>query len=249
MTKEAIHSRLQNKIGHLFLNRPESRNAITKAMWLAIPELMAELEKNGAEILVLEGAGDSFAAGADVTELKDLESMEDVQSNWDAIAHALNYIYSTKLPTIAAIDGACMGGGCLVANACDLRYASKRSRFAIPIAKLGITLDDVNLGRLSSLVGVSKAKELIFRGNVFTAAEAQTWGLVNDVFENYEFASRLNTVLAEISANATGSIREAKASFTRIVKFEDNAENREAVLASYLRSDFKSRIKWAFGKD
>lgn len=245
MSKEFIYSKLQGRLGHIFLNRPDSRNAINKEMWLALPNLMDELEKSGAEVFVIEGTGDAFAAGADINELRELNTAEEVQENWSAIANGLNHVANAALPTIAAVDGVCMGGGCLLAIACDLRYASKRSRFAVPITKLGIALDDVNLGRLSSLVGLAKAKEIIFRGNILTSAEALACGLTNEVFENYEFASRLNNIINEILMNSSSSIRDAKSSFKRIVKFEENEQNNESVLGSYMRSEFKSRIKMA----
>ena len=244
-----IGRRLEGRIGRLTLNRPESRNAISKQMWLDIPAALTALANDGAEILVIEGAGDSFAAGADIMELKELENLADVKDNWGAIAQALDFLYECKLPVIAAIDGPCMGGGCLLASACDLRYASRRSKFAVPIAKLGIALDDANLGRLAALVGLAKAKELVFRANVITAGEAESIGLINAVFEDSEFDAQFAKVLSEISANSMLSIKEAKASFARLFDFGKNGREQESVLRSYLGEDFRKRIKRALSKE
>lgn len=244
-----ISSRLEGRIGRLTLDRPESRNAISKQMWLDIPAVIAELERGGAELIVIEGAGDSFAAGADIMELKDLENESDVQSNWEAIAEALNFIYALKLPSIAAIDGPCMGGGCLLACACDLRYASRRSKFAVPIAKLGIALDDANLGRLASLVGVGKAKELVFRAQIVSASEAESIGLINATFDDHEFNEKIAEILSQICANSLLSIQQAKESFSRLFEFSKNADNEGSVLRSYLGEDFRNRIKRALNKE
>jgi len=247
-TYQNIELSLVDGIGRIALNRPESRNAISRQMWLDIPSCMHDLKNDDADLIVIEGVGESFAAGADIAELKDIEGMESARENWSAISDSLNFVYEFPLPTIAAIDGPCLGGGCLLACACDLRYASQRSSFAIPVAKLGIALDDANLSRIAVLIGVARTKELIFRAKTLNAEEAALWGLVNEVFSGSEFAARLLFILSEIKANSTTSILESKASFRRIFSSLLNSDNIEAVLASYLGDDFRQRIRTAFKK-
>lgn len=246
---EDIYSTLHDGIGEIVLNRPASHNAVSREMWLAIPDLMKDLQKQSAELIVLKGAGRSFAAGADITELQELDDLDSAQKNWSAIANALDFIYRHELPVVAAIDGACLGGGCLLACACDLRYASDRSSFSVPIAKLGIVLDDANLGRLASLVGVSRAKELIFRARKISASEALNWGLITDLFPVSEFDSAVAKVLAEIKANSPASIKEAKGSFARFLDFMQDPLNQEAVVRSYLLPDSQRRIQRALSKE
>lgn len=243
-----IELSLIDGIGRIALNRPESRNAISRQMWLDIPACLHDLKNNDAELVVIEGVGESFAAGADIGELKDIEGIESARENWSAISHSLNFVYEFPLPTIAAIDGPCLGGGCLLACACDLRYATQRSTFAIPVAKLGIALDDANLSRVTALIGASRSKELIFRAKTLNAEEALFWGLVNEVFSSTEFAARLLFILSEIKANSTTSILESKASIKRILSPLQSSENLEAVLASYLGEDFRQRIQEALKK-
>lgn len=239
---------LKEGIGSLVLNRPESRNAITKQMWLDIPRKLQELEKQGARIVVIEGANGAFAAGADIMELKDIETLEDASSSWSAISAALNFVADFSLPVVAAIDGPCLGGGCLLACACDLRYASHRSSFAVPVARLGIALDDANLFRLSNLIGSARAKELIFRARVLSAEEAYSWGLVNEVYAEQEFAAMKLFILAEIIAGSPLTLKETKASFNRIFGGVAGA-NTEQVVASYLGEDFSERIAQALKKN
>lgn len=239
---------VKDGIGRLLLNRPESRNAISKQMWLDIPQCLSELRSAGAVVIVFEGNGDCFAAGADIMELKDIEDTEAAGSAWSAIASALDFVYNFDLPTVAAVDGPCLGGACLLACACDLRYASHRSSFAIPVARLAIVLDDASLARLSNLLGLARAKELIFRARVLNAEEAYSWGLVNEVFAGPEYAARLLFVLSELVGNSPLTIKESKASFRRIYGINAVGNNEEVVLSSYLSADFRKRIQQVLKK-
>lgn len=242
MEKNEIVSQLSEHIAFVSLNRPDARNAISKQMWLQIPQEVQKLVENGAKVIVFEGVGEAFAAGADLDELKDLKTFEDAESNWNAIAGALDSVYSCPIPTIAAIDGACMGGGLLLACACDLRYASARSILGLPIARLGIVLDDINLGRLASIIGVARAKEMVYRAQTITAALALSYGLVTDVFEDSTFIRQIGQAVGEILKNSAISISEAKASFARYSSLAPNMDNERAVVTSYLAPDFLDRI-------
>ncbi len=256
-TKKSLHKTIKwhiaqegkSRIGHLVLNRPEAKNAISKQMWIAIPRCFEELRTAGANIIVIEGSGGSFAAGADIAELKGLENIEDVRSNWYAIANTLDFVYHFDLPVIAAINGPCMGGGCLLASACDLRYASDSSSFSVPVAKLGIALDDANLLRLSALIGSARTKEIIYRACVLSAREAESWGLVNRVFPQQKFASMLKKIVSEIAANSLFSIKSAKESLASLNNGSSiEKRNESTVIESYMSEDFKRRIKRALTK-
>lgn len=247
---EHIQSKMVGYIGYVLLNRPDRHNAINRQMWLDIPGCMQALMKAGARLLVLQGAGDAFAAGADLYELQNITELHQAKVNWDAIMQALEFVHCLQVPTIAAIDGSCLGGGCLLASSCDLRYASKRSRFSVPIAKLGLSLDDTTLARLAALIGIARTKDLIFRARVLDAEQAYSWGLVNEVFENENFDEQIQKICAEISENSHLSMMEAKASFTRFMPLAtNNSENDQIVIASYLGPDFKARLDRALRKD
>lgn len=247
LTSPYLESRISNHVGFVLLNRPENHNAISRQMWLDIPSHMQSLMKQGARLIVLQGAGGAFAAGADVFELKNIENLEEAKINWEAIAQTLEFVHSFSLPTIAAVNGSCLGGGCLLAASCDLRYASLRSRFSVPIARLGLVIDDVTLARLSALIGLSRTKDLVFRARVIDAEQAHVWGLVNEVFPDQNFDQDIQNVCKEILDNSHLSIMEAKASFSRFTSLtSSNSENEELVVASYLGPDFKDRLSRLF---
>lgn len=248
MTQKQLNQNLYQGIGRIIINRPESRNAISKEMWLAIPKIMEDLQSRGARVIVFEGSQDFFAAGADLWELQNIKTAEDAKENWQAIANCLDYVAEFALPTIAAIDGPCLGGGCLLACACDLRYASRRSTFSVPIAKLGIVLDQANLSRLCRQIGTVRTKELIYRAMVLNAEEAMNWGLINAVFFEQEFAAMIEFTVSEIIACSPVSICETKKSLLKINNNEQDDGHEEKVLASYLSDEFKSRLAGALKK-
>lgn len=136
---------VQDSVGRLILNRPNVHNAISRQMWEAMPAKLEALKQRGAKVVVVSGQGNSFAAGADFKELAQIKDYSHARENWYAIANCLNAVAQFSLPTIASIHGNCMGGGLLLALACDLRFASESASFALPVAKLGIVLDDENL--------------------------------------------------------------------------------------------------------
>ncbi len=176
---EHIHTELSGSAGYLIINRSESQNAMTKAMWDAIVPSLEELKNWGARVIVIKGSGSAFCAGADLNELSQIEGEEAASEQWNSIKYALDELKAFALPTVAMINGACMGGGCLLAMACDLRYAAKPARFSIPIARLGIVLDDSNILRLISLVGPAVASEMLYTGVSISSAEAEMVGLIN----------------------------------------------------------------------
>lgn len=242
MENNQIVSQISEQIAFITINRPNARNAISKQMWLQIPAELIKLQENGAKVVVFEGVGEAFAAGADLDELRQLSNFEEAESNWKAISSALDAIYTCSLPTIAAIDGPCMGGGLLLACACDLRYASARSIFSLPIARLGIVLDDVNVSRFASIIGVARAKELIYRSQTITAALALSYGLLNDVFDESDFIRAIGQAVGEILKNSPMTISEAKASLARYSELSHNMDNERAVVTSYLSPDFLERV-------
>lgn len=228
-------------IGQLIIDRPESANALSRAMWEAVPEALARLAALGAEVVVLRGAGSAFASGADLSELKSLDSRGQAAELWLAIFSALSAVASSPAVTIACIDGPCFGGGCLLAVACDLRYASTRSVFGIPVARLGIVLDDETVARLVALVGPGFARELLLRGHTVDHATASRMGLVNAVFGEAELALEVDRIAGEIRSNSPESIRQSRESIARALQSKPSRCHYD-VVSSYLSSDFRSRL-------
>lgn len=246
---EHIHTEMSGSAGYLIINRPESHNAMTKAMWDAIVPALEELKNWGAHVIVIKGTGKAFCAGADLTELAQIDGEETANEQWNSIKYALDELKAFALPTVAMINGACMGGGCLLAMACDLRYASKPARFSIPIARLGIVLDDSNILRLISLVGPAVASEMLYTGVSISSAEAEMVGLINRALDPEDLPLYINEICNAIYENGTASIFEAKCSIARILSHAHpegalaSFDDQTRVVESYLSADFQERIR------
>lgn len=197
----------------VLLNRPQRRNAVTSAMWQRLPALAAELEADASvRVALLRGAGqEAFSAGADISEMEaTMAHPERMRSMQDAVQIAQDGWARLTLPTIAVIHGACVGGGCGLALACDLRLAADDSVFAIPPAKLGLVYSLADTKRLVDLVGPSFAKEMLFTGRRVSAREAYDCGLVNHVLPAAQLDSAARELALAIASNAQSSVRGAK---------------------------------------
>jgi len=168
-------------VATLTIDNPERRNALTGAMWDSFSPLLAELAHDDAvAALVVRGAGADFSAGADITDLEQILRDPEAGDGGHVTAgeHALA---SFPKPTIAAIDGFCVGGGWELAGACDIRLASERSTFGVTPARLGILYPLTGMTRLVQVAGPAVAKHLILSGELVDAATAARWNLVSRV--------------------------------------------------------------------
>ncbi len=168
-------------IAELVLNRPHKRNAFTQAMWAALPALLDGIAKD-CRVLVVRGAGDAFASGADISEFAEVYATPERGAAYSRqIAAALDALAAFPHPTIAMIRGACVGGGCGLALACDLRFADESARFAITPAKMGLIYPFNDTKRLVDTVGAPMARDMLFSARTLDAAEALACGLANRV--------------------------------------------------------------------
>ena len=222
MTLRLIHD---GPVVRLRIDRPDKRNAFTQAMWASLPGLLDEaLELRGVRLLLLESAAPGmFCAGADIAEL--LANRADtgwLAANQAAINATQHRLARFPLPTLAFVDGDCVGGGCGLAIACDMRVATPRARMGITPAKLGLVypLHDVKL--LVDLVGPGQARRMLFSGELLCADEALRIGLVEAV------AEAPDALVAPILANSTHSTRVIK-DFVRRVLDGQVAEDAESL--------------------
>jgi len=201
-------------IARITINRPERRNAISSAMWQELEAIAARLNGDAAiKVVVITGAGDAaFSAGADILEMQQAlsdpprmkvmqQAVLDAQVAWERL----------PMPTLAVIRGACTGGGCGLALACDLRLATPDAFFAIPPAKLGLAYSLADTKRLHDLVGPSRAKEILYTGRRILAEEALSLGLINEIVAAEALEERAVSLAREIADNAGNSVRAAKA--------------------------------------
>jgi enoyl-CoA hydratase/carnithine racemase len=201
-------------IATLTLNRPEKRNAITVAMWEALPRVLAPLGADaGVRVVVVRGAReDAFASGADISEFERVRSGAAAARAYSAlVATAERSLADFPIPTLAMIHGFCVGGGLVVALACDLRWTSVTGRFGITAARLGIVYGSGATRRLASAVGPSHARDLLFSGRLVDAEEARMMGLVNRVCPSQELERETYAYAARIAEQAPLSQRGAKA--------------------------------------
>jgi enoyl-CoA hydratase len=230
----------------LTLNRPEVRNAIDRQMidelGRALDEIRADPE---ARALIVTGAGEkSFAAGADIAELRDrtvLDALERINVD------LFRKIEEHPLPSIAAIRGYALGGGCELAMACDLRVAGRGAKLGQPEVGLGILPGAGAIQRLPRLVGIGRAKELIYTGRIIDAAEAQAIGLVNHVVDDAEVMDAARRIARTIAEQGHLAVRLAKqainANFGPERRFETLDVLGQAVL---FESEDKHRRMTAF---
>jgi enoyl-CoA hydratase len=232
-------------IGRLIINNPQRRNAFSFAMWQALPSLLADFVADGAiRVVIVKGAGGkAFSAGNDISEFKERRSTKAQIAEYEAVtARAYQTLVSLSKPTIAMIEGYCIGGGLEVALLCDLQIAADTARFAVTPARLGLgyKYDDVRL--LVSNVGPKYAKEILFTARQFNAAEAQQMGIVNRVVPAAGLAAFVDEYAQIIADNAPLSIRAAKQIVGESVKDPDRADRelcQRLVDACHASADYK----------
>jgi enoyl-CoA hydratase/carnithine racemase len=224
-------------VAWVILDRPARRNAVTAAMWSELARIFAELSATDeARVIVLTGTGDHFCAGADISEFGEARTgtaaAQAYERDVDACAAT---IASSPKPTIAAIRGFCLGGGCGLAMACDFRLADRTARFGIPAARLGIVYGVPDSRNLLSLVGLANAKRILFTAQRFDALEAARIGFVDEVVDAaLEEATR--AFAATLAENAPLSIAGAKLILTALANGEVGAR-RAAIDAAVERSN------------
>jgi enoyl-CoA hydratase/carnithine racemase len=192
------------------LNRPSKRNAVTLPMWKDIARLFGEL--GGDETVrsvVLTGAGGNFSVGADISEFESVRDNIALSAEYEvAVDAATEAIAGVAKPTIAVVDGFCLGGGCHLAMACDFRFAKTGATFGIPAARLSIVYGFRSTRRLLALVGLTQAKRILFLGERFDAAEAVRIGMADGCSDDpTAIAERMAATLAD---NAPLSVAGAK---------------------------------------
>jgi enoyl-CoA hydratase/carnithine racemase len=224
-------------IARILIDRPEKRNAFNQAMWLQVPLLVAEAVADSAVrvITLASSTPGMFCAGADIAEL--LANKDDADwraANQAAINAAQFELTRAAKPVIAFVDGDCVGGGCGLALACDIRVSTARSRFGITPAKLGLVypLHDTKL--LVDLVGPGQAKRMLFTGALLTAEEALRIGLIEMLEED---ADDLAQIISGASAHSTHGIK----GFVRRIldgQAADDAETLAAFAQAFTLPDF-----------
>ncbi len=219
-------------VARLLIDRPDRRNAMTQAMWEALPVLVGQaMADDAVRVLILASATPGlFCAGADINEFAACSAQADWRVANQAAIRASQYALAhAPKPVIAAIDGDCVGGGCGLAIACDLRIAAPGARLGITPAKLGIVYSLFDSKLLVDLVGPARAKRILYTGALHGADEALSIGLIEEIAPDPLAAAY--TLARTIAANAQHSVRSSKAIVRRIL--EGQADDDATTLALF----------------
>src|SRR5262245_13351603 len=197
-------------IATVTLDRPAKRNAVSLAMWRRLGELIAELgQRDDVRAIILTGAGGHFCAGADISEFAQVRADAHSGRAYEAVNEATTLgVRDCRKPTIAAISGYGMGGGCALALACDLRVGDGSTRMGIPAARLGVVYGELDCALLYRQVGLANAKRVLFTGRPFAAAECLAMGLLDIVADSALGGAK--ALAAEIVGNAPLSLGGSK---------------------------------------
>ncbi|KCZ90054.1 enoyl-CoA hydratase/isomerase family protein [Hyphomonas johnsonii] len=244
MSQPSIRFEIREPFGEIILNKPDKRNALSVDMWAAIPELIERAVAAETVKIVLIHGGDAgaFAAGADISEFPTIYSTpESAAAAGETIEAALGAVETCPKPVIAAIEGACVGGGTSLAMAADLRVAGETARFGITPAKLGIVYPVGDTRRLVAAMGAARAKDVLLTGRIFDAAEAATLGLLNRTVPAGSALAGARELGEAIAANSQWSARAIKQMVAGVTAGwdETSAEAQALFLAGFASEDFK----------
>src|ERR1700751_3009649 len=205
---------LRDGIGRITFNRPQARNAFTFQMYERLAEICEGANGDSTlKALILTGAGDkAFAAGTDINQFRAFATPQDAIDYEARNDRVLGVLEQCRVPTIAAITGACTGGGAGIAACCDLRIGTKTTRIGFPIARtLGNCLSMSSISRLAALIGPARVKDLIFTARLIGAEEAASIRLLNEVVEDVPVLERRVDELAKlIAGNAPLTLHATK---------------------------------------
>ena len=244
---EDIRYDVADGIGRIVFDRPGQRNALTFAMYARLRDICETVPEDGSvKAIVLRGAGDrAFAAGTDMTEFRGFSTARDAheyEATADAVFTALE---RCPVPTVAAIAGACTGGGGAIAAACDIRLCDARLKFGFPIARtLGNCLSVANLARLSSLIGQGRVREMLFTARLVGAEEAERIGLVSEVLPDAEAVfARADELARTLAGHALLTLRATKEALRRLRVDGPGADDSDLVEMCYMSDDFREGME------
>ncbi len=229
----------------LTVNRPGKRNALNLEVLDAFHHALGELERDRAlRVLIVTGAGGTFVAGADIAELRDRDAADALDSLNGTL---MNRVEAFPVPVVAAVQGFALGGGCELALACDLRVVGRSARLGQPEVGLGIVPGAGATYRLPRLVGLGRAKELIYTGRILDAAEALDLGLANRVVDDDRVLDEALALAAEIASRGAAAVRLAKLALNAQRTGQEAGQALERAAQAYLyETEDKRRRMTAF---
>ena len=240
-TTQDLLFEVSGSIARITINRPEARNAFTFEMYEKLGQACESVSRDDAvKALVITGAGDkAFSAGTDISMFRDFKRPEDAIGYETFMERILGGLERCRVPTIAAIAGACTGGGGVIAACCDLRIGTASTKFGFPIARtLGNCLSVRNLARLSALIGAQRVKDMIFTARLMEADEGLRIGMLTGlVKDRAELDARVEALAQSIAGFAPLTLRGTKEALRRLHAAE--APDQDLILMCYMSEDFR----------
>ncbi|MBI4516914.1 MAG: enoyl-CoA hydratase/isomerase family protein [Deltaproteobacteria bacterium] len=232
----------------VIINRPQARNAMTRAVWQGLAEQLPALGSDPAiRVVIIRGAGDeAFISGADISEFPAIRADAAMTAQYDQVtAAAWLAIAALPQPVIAMINGLCFGGGCSVAVACDLRFAAEHARFAVPAARLGLAYPLEAIARLLQVVGPGAAAEILLSARTLDAGEALGVGLVNQIVARNEIEAWTRDYALRMADNAPLTLAAHKLAIHELLKpagQQDRAAVRAAMARCFNSADYQEGV-------
>jgi enoyl-CoA hydratase/carnithine racemase len=227
LATDRMIAEVEGAIGWLTFNNPARRNAVSFEMWEAMGAAIDAFEQNPAvRVVVLRGAGDAaFVSGADISQFAERRASAENVKAYDAVSdRSSRALTECSKPTIAMIQGWCIGGGVGIAVSCDLRIAADDAKFGVPAARLGLGYQAGGVKKLLDLVGIAFTKEIFFTARHFSADEAKAMGLVNRVVAKAELEGLVREYCATIAQNAPLTIHALKRTVTELARTSPAAD-------------------------
>ena len=244
-TEGQVHCMIEGAVAHVVFDRVAAHNAMTWHMYEQL-EAICERIKRSVEIraVTFRGAGGrAFVAGTDIQQFLSFSTAEDGVAYERRIETVLGKVDRLPVPTLAIVDGWCVGGGLAIAACCDLRISTPLAKFGVPIARtLGNCLAIANTARLAAEFGIGPTKRMLLLGEMLTAAQAQTTGFVTDVVEPDEIDARAAAIVDRLTHNAPLTMRVCKESISRMLKALP-LEGDDLVRLCYGSDDFRHGVQ------
>ena len=242
---DKIIAKADGALGHVIFNNPERHNAVSLEMWDAVEiALSAFAEDDQIRVVILSGAGGkAFVSGADISKFDQERGSKEATEHYNARLDVVyDMIENYPKPTIAMIDGHCIGGGLNLATCADIRIASAKSRFAMPAAKLALGYPFDAIRRLVNAVGAAAAKQMMFSAKSIDAETALRVGLVQEVVEEDGLSDRVDELAGAIAGNAPLTVRAMKFIATQVMHRDPAARDfercKEMVAACFASEDY-----------
>ncbi|MBB6448690.1 enoyl-CoA hydratase/carnithine racemase [Geomicrobium halophilum] len=246
-TKKDIYYEVNNEIATIYFNRPQKRNALTYEIWKEIPEIINECDSNpNVKVIIFQSIDEkAFSAGADISEFKTHRYTAESAAHYnEQTMIAEKAIMNASKPTIAMIQGFCVGGGCEIAVACDFRFSDEKGKFGITPARLGLVYNTPGTKNVVDLVGPAKAKDILYTGRLLNAEEAINIGLIDRIFSSENIQEETKSYARTICDNAQFAVRGSKRIVNEVLEgaTEDSDETARLILDSFVSEDYQEGV-------